>query len=167
MEETPLYLDRRLRPQQEWHNDKAQWNKKKFYLFELITLLAGATIPFINVASMIPPVWQRILSALLAVVVVVSVGISKLYKFQETWLNFRAVSESLKREEELYLNEVGDYGVADHQERDRILVERAESILASETSQFISIHKPERKEPTVETLNAKGREEAEDAKGAK
>lgn len=156
MEETPRYLDRRLKPQQKWHSDKAQWNKKKFYLFELITLLAGAAIPFINVASMIPPAYQRILSALLAVVVVVSVGISKLYKFQETWLNFRAVSESLKREEELYLNRVGDYRVADYQERDNILVERVESILASETSQFIGIHKPERKEPTVETLSAKG-----------
>ncbi|HEX8652063.1 MAG TPA: DUF4231 domain-containing protein [Pyrinomonadaceae bacterium] len=151
MEESPRYLDRRLKTQGKWHNDKAQWNKKRFYVFEVTTLLAGAAIPFINVASGIPVSWQRILSALLATIVVISVGVAKLYKFQENWLNYRALSESLKREEELYLNRVGAYSVSDDQERDKVLVERVESILANATSQYIARHKSEGKEPPTHT----------------
>jgi hypothetical protein len=145
------YLERRLRGQEKWHSDKASLNKKRFYIFEVITLAAGAAIPVVNVATGIPPSWQRVISALLATIVVVSVGIAKLYKFQENWLNYRALGESLKREEELYLNKVGTYSVPTDSERDRILVERVETILASETSQFIAIHKAERRESPAQT----------------
>ena len=146
MDEKILYLDRRLRDQAGWHDSKARWNKKRFYIFEVISLLAGASIPIVNAVTIIPAGWQRFLSALLATIVVASVGVAKLYKFQENWLNYRALTESLRREEELYLNRVGAYAVSDYQERDRVLVERVESILASETSQYIATHKSERKE---------------------
>ena len=151
MEENPRYLDRRLKTQEKWHNDKARWNKRQFYVFEVITLLAGAAIPVVNAVNGIDPSWQRILSALLATIIVISVGVAKLYKFQENWLNYRALSESLKREEELYLNRVGPYSVSDYQERDGILVERVESILASATSQYIARHQTEGKEPPAQT----------------
>jgi hypothetical protein len=48
------YLARRLEPQRKWHNEKATWNKRRFYTVEVITLLAP---PF---PSLIPTVVEAI-----------------------------------------------------------------------------------------------------------
>ncbi len=42
------YLERRLEPQEEWHNKRARLNKWLFYTLEVATLLAGAAIPVVN-----------------------------------------------------------------------------------------------------------------------
>lgn len=141
------YLDERLREQAEWHSGKATRNKNKFYTVEIITLIAGALIPVLNVITIARwpdfPHFQRLASALLGALIVVATGISKLYKFQENWLTYRGVTEELRREEQLYLNQVGQYAEADEEKRHQLLVERAETILSTTTSRFISIHRAE------------------------
>ncbi|HVG19437.1 MAG TPA: DUF4231 domain-containing protein [Blastocatellia bacterium] len=137
------YLAARLEEQGRWHSKKATWNKRRYYTVEIITILAGALIPIINAVDGMSEYNRRLSSSLLAALVVTVVAISKLFKFQENWLNYRAIAESLKRERELFVNEVGDYRVADEKERTRLLVERGEAILASAISQFVALHRPE------------------------
>jgi hypothetical protein len=144
MSEEFKYLDERIETQIKWHSEKANWNKTKYYLAEIITLGAGALIPVINVFDVLSnPNLIRILSAALAALAVFSAGISKLYKFQENWLNFRALAEALRREKELYFYHVGDYE-SQTDRRQKLLVERVENMLASATSQFVSIQRAER-----------------------
>ncbi|MBC8263114.1 DUF4231 domain-containing protein [Acidovorax sp.] len=159
MTEELAYLDDRLEGQRKWHSSKATWNKNRFYVVEIITLVAGGLIPVINVLDAFPEPWLRVLSASLASVIVIVTGIGKLYKFQENWLNFRAVVEMLKREREFYLYEVGEYAVRSDRKRSRILVERVESILGSTTSQYVSIHGAEREEPQVSPASVAGQEQ--------
>jgi hypothetical protein len=140
------YLSERLEDQRKWHSNKATWNKNRFYVVEIITLAAGALIPIVNVLDVLPEGWVRITSALLASAIVVANGISKLYKFQENWLSFRALAEVLKREKEFYANEIGEYAVRGDRERNRILVERVENLLAGTTSAFLSTHKRAKEE---------------------
>lgn len=51
MTEEFAYLDNRLEAQRKWHSDKAAWNRKRFYITEIITLVAGSMIPIINVRT--------------------------------------------------------------------------------------------------------------------
>ena len=132
------YLERRLRPQRDFHNDKAVWNKRRFYFAEVATLLAGAAIPIVNI---LPLGSTRLLSVLLGGVVVVAAGIGKLFKFQENWLQYRTVVEALEREEEHYKIGAGEYANADEAARNKLLVERVEGLLASTTAQFIITHR--------------------------
>lgn len=144
MPEEFKYLTDRIQAQINWHSDKANRNKTHYYLAEIITLGAGALIPVINVFDVLSnPNLIRILSAALAALAVFSSGISKLYKFQENWLNFRALAEALRREKELYSYHVGDYE-SQSDRRQKLLVERVENMLASATSQFVSIQRAER-----------------------
>jgi hypothetical protein len=83
------YLERRLEPQRKWHNEKAKWNKRHFYTVEVATLLAGATIPIVNLWVAKDPFWAGVLSAILGGVVVVAASIGKLFKFHENWLQYR------------------------------------------------------------------------------
>lgn len=141
MEENFKYIEDRLNEQKKWHSEKAGMNKKKYYIFEIIMLTAGSAIPVINVIDDISGFIIRILSAGLAAISVVSAGIAKLYQFQENWLNFRAVSEALGREKEYYLYRVGEYDQKDESERQKLLIERVENIIATSTDQFLYIHK--------------------------
>ena len=144
----PDYLTRRLDSQRAWHSQKAKRNKLWYLALEITTMTAAACIPIVNVI----PVgahsdWQRIASAALAAVVVFAAGISKLFKFQETWLRYRAIAENLERERELFVAGLGDYGNADAQKRLAALVDRVELLLADQTAQFLASQRTAREAP--------------------
>jgi hypothetical protein len=153
MSEEFTYPKERLDKQQKWHSDESTANKNRYYLTEIIALVAGAVIPIVNLLDVVPDPWTRILSTALATIIVIITGMSKLYKFQENWLSYRSVSEALKREKEHYLHEVGDYAVRSDKERRKILVGHTEDILASLTSRYIARHRAEEEsqQPTAPT----------------
>jgi hypothetical protein len=134
------YVQRRLEGQRRWHSKKATWNKRWFYAAEIATLLAGALIPILNVWVIDDPWIARVLSSVLGAVVVIAAGVAKLFKFQENWLQYRAIAESLGRERELYAGKVADYAIADDK-REALLVERIEALLATTTTRFITTHR--------------------------
>ena len=144
MNETFEYVERRLEPQRKWHNEKATWNKRRFYTVEVTTLLAGAAIPIVNLWVVNDPYWAGVVSAVLGGIVVVATSVGKLFKFHENWLQYRALVEALEREKELYSVGAGEYAETDKAERNRLLVERVENILANTTSQFIETHQSTR-----------------------
>jgi hypothetical protein len=151
MSETFEYLQRRLEPQRQWHNDKATWNKRRFYAVEIATLLAGAAIPVVNLWLVHDAYWAGVISAILGGVVVVAAAIGKLFKFHENWLQYRTVVEALEREKELYTVGAADYATADETGRNRLLVERVENLLVNTTSQFIETHRTAHGAPADET----------------
>lgn len=144
MTEEFAYLEDRLEDQRKWHSGKSRLNKNRFYAVEVITLVAGGLIPVVNVLTNIPDPWQRVVSTLLAALIVIAAGIGKLYKFQENWLNYRLVEEVLRREREFHLYGLGEYEEQSVEQRNKILVERVETILADRTSQYMSFQKSDR-----------------------
>ena len=135
------YLERRLEPQEEWHNKRARLNKWLFYTVEVATLLAGAAIPVVNLWVVKDPYLAGVLSAILGGGVVMAAAVGKLFKFHENWLHYRALVEALAREKELYSVGGGDYTTVDGDMRNRLLVERVENLIANKTAQFIETHK--------------------------
>ena len=103
------YLERRLEPQEKWHEEKARWNKWLFYTMEVVTLLSGAAIPVVNLWVIKDAYLAGVLSAILGGLVVVAAAVGKLFKFHDNWLHYRALVEALAREKELYSAGAGDY----------------------------------------------------------
>ena len=97
------YLERRLEPQEEWHNKRARLNKWLFYTVEAATLLAGATIPLVNL--WLPNNTHRagVLSAILGGIVVLAAAIGKLFKFHENWLRLPGLWLRRSRERKSYI----------------------------------------------------------------
>jgi Protein of unknown function (DUF4231) len=135
------YLQRRLKPQEKWHDDRARLNKRLFYAVEVATVLAGAAIPVVNLWAIKDAYLAGLLSAIFGGVVVVAAAIGKLFKFHENWLHYRALVEAIAREKELYSAGAGDYAAVDEAGRNRLLVERVENLLANKTAQFLETHK--------------------------
>jgi uncharacterized membrane protein len=140
MSEPFEYLQRRVEKELQWHDSKAARNKHWFYFVEITTLVAGTAIPVVNLWFTGPDL-SRLLSGILGGVIVVAAGIGKLFKFQENWLQYRTLAEALGREAEFYKTGSADYAAADEAGRNRLLVERAENILAGSVSQFIATHR--------------------------
>jgi Protein of unknown function (DUF4231) len=103
------YVQRRLEPQEKWHDERAKLNKHLFYTVEVATVLAGAAIPVVNLWAVKDAYLAGLLSAIFGGVVVVAAAIGKLFKFHDNWLHYRALVEALAREKELYANGSGDY----------------------------------------------------------
>lgn len=142
------YVEERLEKQADWHSDKARDYKKNYFRTEVITIVAGALIPVINVLTIIPDDWIKILSASLGALIVISSGIGKLFKYQDNWLNYRGIVETLRREKEFYRMKVGEYDVEDPEKRNKILVERTETTLSENTAKFIATQSSkEKREP--------------------
>ena len=135
------YVQRRIEPQRKWHAAKAKWNKQRYYAFEITTLIAGASIPVVNLWAARDTYWAGVLSAILGGIVVIATAVGKLCKFQENWLQYRALVETLDHELEVYRNGVADYAKVEQAERDRLLVERVENLLAANTSRYVATHR--------------------------
>ena len=131
------YLQRRVVPQRKWHAAKARWNKQRFYAMEITTLVSGALIPVVNLLAL-GTYWAGVFSGLLGGVVVIATAIGKLFKFQENWLQYRALVETLDREVEIYMNGVADYAKIEQADRNRLLVERVENLFATNTSSYVA-----------------------------
>ena len=138
------YLQRRLASQRQWHAAKAKWNKQLYYTMEIATLAAGALIPVVTLWAARDTYWAGVLSAILGGVVVLATAIGKLGKYQENWLQYRALVEALDRELEIYLNGVSDYAKVEQAERNRLLVERIENLLAANTTRYVAAHRGEK-----------------------
>jgi hypothetical protein len=118
------YKTDRLEEQIKWHSSKARRNKRRFRMYEIIVIFAGAVIPIINVIGLEPT--TRVISSVLGGLIAIVAGISQLEKYQENWILYRTTSELLKKEKFYYENQVGEYSEPDELKRKKILVERVE-----------------------------------------
>jgi len=139
------YKKNRLEEQITWYSKKAQHNKTRFRLCQVIILVAGSVIPIINVAGF-ADLPTRITSSVIGAMIAIATGVTQLEKYQENWIIYRTTSELLKKEKYFFENGAGDYSKVKEEDKMKLLVERVEGIVSSETSKYFTIHQPSKKE---------------------
>ncbi len=127
-----LYLKDRLDDQIDWYDKKSQENQKWFKLLRVTEIVCAALIPFIAGMSEFIPYGQIIISTL-GIVIAISAGLSSLNKYQENWLTYRTVCETLRHEKFLFLTSCNPY---DGDSAFNKFVERVESLISKENSQW-------------------------------
>jgi hypothetical protein len=122
---------------------KAQQNKLRFRQFQIITLVASMIIRIINVVPIgHDDVPTRTISSVIGGIIVVVIGLTQLEKYQENWILYRTSAELLKKEKYFFENSVGEYPNLSDVDKNKLLVERVESIVSAETSKYFTIHQP-------------------------
>jgi hypothetical protein len=135
------YPIKRLEEQIKWHSQKARNNKKKFRLYQIITIIASALIPIINITGIgFADILTRVTSSIIGGLIAVITAITQLEKYQENWILYRNTNELLKKEKYFFENGADDYKGLKQDDKNRLLVERVESIVSSETSKYFAIH---------------------------
>lgn len=127
------YLDTDLSKQREWYNARASSHKAYAYRLGLLVIACGALVVF--VAALKPKGFDPYdaVIATLGVVVTVAQGVLRIWRYDETWIEYRKASERMKREHRLYVNACGAYAdMEDEDARYRAFVESIEGIIAEE-----------------------------------
>ena len=130
------YIRDRLDNQIDWYEKKSKSNQKWFRLFRVLEILFAMSIPFLVSEITDDTHFLKGIVGFLAVCVAVIAGVVTLYKFQENWIEYRTVAETLKHDKYLFMTKTPPY---DKEDAFHKLVERVESEISKENSTWANI----------------------------
>jgi hypothetical protein len=152
------YEDDRLEKQRQRYSKKARQNKLRYRFYQIIIMIISANIPIINLIDLVD-LQTRIVSSILGTTILIITGITQLEKYQEYWIIYRTSAELLKKEKYFFENDAGDYAnLPDENAKRKLLVERVESLISSETNKYFTIHQPQ-KPPTSQSNDKSSKNE--------
>lgn len=133
------YLTRRVDEQFSWYEAKSKSMKQSYYLSKTIVIVSSALIPLLVGLSDSINENLKYIAAALGAVVAISEGILSLKKYRENWLIYRSTAEALQREKLMLINRIGAYSDGDEKQIFKNFVERAEQIMSSENTAWMSV----------------------------
>lgn len=139
------YLKNRLDNQIDWYNKKSAVNKKYFRLCQVILLIMATLITLSGTFNAAEFPWVAYTIPFLGASIAIISGLLGLFKFQENWLEYRTVCESLKHEKFLFLTKSEPY----HEGKAfGLLVNKVEALISKENtnwSQYMNKEKAKEK----------------------
>jgi hypothetical protein len=135
------YLKGRYRDQINWYDKKSIRNKNLYYFFQWEVIILSTVTPVL--VAYLPDL--KLVTVLVSIALAIGTSALKTFKFQENWINYRRIGESLKIEQYYMQAGVGAYKNAN--DKYQLFVERVESLLSRERSLWITTHHQERNEP--------------------
>ena len=139
------YLKERYECQVKWYDKKSSRNKRYSQGFQWTAIIISASVP---VLVTLIPTWKWI-TIILSIVLAITTAALKTFKFEENWISYRTVAETLKKEKYYYDAGATEYAIAE--DKRRLFVERVEALISSENTLWMAIQtKKEDKEKASE-----------------
>lgn len=129
------YLSTRVLDQIEWFEKKSATNKTWYNRLKIAEIVFSLCIPFSAAYITGGTISLKIIVGVLGIIVAAIASIMTLMKYQENWIEYRTVAESLKMEKFLFLTEAGPYKKVN--EPFRLFVERFESLISTSTKKWM------------------------------
>lgn len=129
------YLKNRYEDQINWYSNSASKNKRFYTFFQWSVIILSASLPVL-IAS-VPHSWQW-LTVIISILLAIGIASLKTFKFQENWINYRTISETLKKEKHYYDAELDDY--ADTSDKEALFVDRVETLISRENTLWVTTH---------------------------
>jgi len=130
------YLETRVVDQIMWYDKKSISNKGWFISLKITEIILSLFIPFLTAYISDSESILKIIVGLVGIVIAAIAGIMTLLKFQENWIEYRTVAESLKLEKFLFLAKASPY--QNDTESYQIFVERFESLISTSTKKWVN-----------------------------
>ncbi len=132
------YVDGRYKSQVKWYSEKSSRNKKWYVGFQWGLIICSALTPIL---ILLEP-YSNLVPTIASVFVAIMATSLKTFKYQENWLSYRTIAESLKKEKHFYDAKLYEY--ADASDKEALFVERVEALISRENTKWIEIHKSEK-----------------------
>lgn len=129
------YLTDRYEKEITWYDTKSVNNKLFYHWFQWGALIIS---PIVAVLVAFLPEEIKWVTAIIATILAIITAALKAFKYQENWLNFRTVAESLKKEKYFYEAELYDY--RNCSDKEALFVERVEALISKENFLWFSTH---------------------------
>ncbi len=134
--------------QQDWYDAKASLFKFRAQSIDMLIISFGAIIAVLPILK--PGVtahWTVIVASFLGALVAIFQGFQRIFRYGETWPQYRLASERMKREWRLFVNGAEPYGGAEDEAR-LLYITRLEEIIAEEQKIFFERRRDEFTERT-------------------
>lgn len=132
------YITQRLDEQMTYYSAKSAKNKTYYFRSKVITIILSASLPFITTLPpgniLNTPFTGSHLVGLIGVVIAVLSGITGLFKYHETWINYRKIKEQLEREKIMYQTQSGSY---ENNTNFKLFVSNVEKIMDAENNSWL------------------------------
>lgn len=135
------YLKERYEHQTNWYDSKSAKNKSLYIFFQWAVIVLSAIVPVMVISFSRNGKW---VTAGIAMILAVCTAALKTFKFQENWINYRTIAETLKKEKYFYQANLDDY--ADTSDKESLFIERVESLISREHSLWITAYTQKEKE---------------------
>jgi hypothetical protein len=121
------YLTSRLDDQLDWYERKANTARRRYKVLRAIEFTSAAFVPIAVVLG--TTIYHRIAAAGLGALAAAASGFQSVNRYQENWVEYRAVAEQLKSERFAFLTRTAPY---DGEDRLGVLVENVERLFGGE-----------------------------------
>lgn len=121
------YLSSRVDDQLSWYEAKANRARRRYKLLRATEFISAALVPLVVVLG--SSIGHRVAAASLGALAAASSGFQSVNRYQENWVEYRAVAERLKCERFAFLTSTEPY---DGPDRLQVFVACIEGILSGE-----------------------------------
>lgn len=137
------YITSRVDEQIKWYDEKSKKAQRYYKKLTYVILISSAIIPLAT-NLLANSIWTKLFISILGISTTLSQGIINLNDYNQNWIEYRTVCETLKKEKYMYLTQAGVY--SDNEESFKFFAERVESIISQENVNWANIKKKEREE---------------------
>jgi len=144
-EEFEKYLKERYQNQIDWYEKKATSNQSRYSKLQWILIILSALTPVLIAIdfSLTEYSFLKWIAVITAVIVSISAGTLRIFKYHDNWITYRTTCETLKKEIHLYKAGIGDY--ANAKDKESVFVQRVESLISQENTLWLTVFKKEEK----------------------
>ena len=135
-EEFEEYLKERYKCQVQWYDNKSAQNQRYYQWFQWTAIIISASVPVLVVSM---PDKLKWITAIPSTVLAIVTTVLKTFKFEENWINYRTIAETLKREKHYYDASATEYATVE--DKEQFFVERVETLIVSENTLWTTIHR--------------------------
>ena len=128
------YLAKRFEPQVAWYDRKATRYKNYYHWLQWTIVITSAIVPPMIVWM---PEDYKLVTVIPSIALTIATSSQKVFKFQEHWINYRAIAEALKKEKHFY--DAGANGYASADDKKQLFVERTEAIMSRENMSWVDL----------------------------
>ena len=130
------YLENRLEDQIRWYDNKSVEKQRMYKRIKVGEIIFSGLIPFLVILGQVNSIFYY-LTAFSGALTTILAAFNSLGKYHELWLEYRTTAETLKHEKYFYITKAGPYRNLEKEEAFILLVERVESMISRENTQWI------------------------------
>lgn len=130
------YLEERYYPQIKWYDMKAISNQKIYKIIQWIVIILAAVTP---VLVAVGEAWERWVAVVISALVAIGTSVLKTFKYQENWINYRTICETLRKEIHYYNARINDYEPSN--DPMALFIERVEALISRENTLWLTVQK--------------------------
>ena len=132
------YLKERYQDQIAWYDRKASANQAQYRRLQWSVIVLSAVTPVLIEldTDLFPGDFFGRVALLTSITVAILTSALQTFKYQENWINYRTICETLRKEWHYYEADLGEYRVT--KTKEPLFVDRVENLISRENTMWVS-----------------------------